>query len=139
MPEGNFLCEIIMAYAVTSCDQTIIIMMSHYMHNEFVFVSQSIAKKMTLVQKDCTIWETRKIRERSGIFLTKWSQHWQKYQKSTIMCTFMHHFNSFVYHKTKTHEWPWLCSKRTPVLRWCTDVLSGGHTCMHIGQFTQFN
>ncbi len=45
-------------------------MTSHNMHNEFVFVSQSIAKKRTFGQKDCTIWETREVRERSGVFIT---------------------------------------------------------------------
>ena len=38
-------------------------------HNEFVCVSQSITKKMTFRQKDCTIWETQEVRERSGIFI----------------------------------------------------------------------
>ncbi len=45
-------------------------MTSHNMHNEFVFVSQSIAKKRTFGQKDCTIWEMReRERERSGVFI----------------------------------------------------------------------
>ena len=44
-------------------------MMSHNMHNEFVFVSQSITKKRTFGQMDCTIWETREVRERSDVFI----------------------------------------------------------------------
>ena len=44
-------------------------MTSHHMHNEFVFVFQSIAKKRTFGQKDCTIWKTREVRERSGVFI----------------------------------------------------------------------
>ncbi len=45
-------------------------MTSHNMHNEFVFVPQSIAKKRTFGQKDCTIWETREVLERSGVFIS---------------------------------------------------------------------
>ena len=32
-------------------------------------LSQSIAKKRTFGQKDFTIWETREVHERSGIFI----------------------------------------------------------------------
>ncbi len=39
------------------------------LHNEFVCVSQSITKKRTFGQKDCTIWETREVGERSGVFI----------------------------------------------------------------------
>ncbi len=34
-----------------------------------VSVCESITKKGTLGQKDCTIWETREVRERSGVFI----------------------------------------------------------------------
>ncbi len=40
-------------------------------HNGFLCVSQSITKKGTLGQKDCTIWETREVRERSGVFIKR--------------------------------------------------------------------
>ena len=48
---------------MTSCD------MCHV--NGFVCVSQSITKERTLGQKDCTILETREVRERSGVFMLK--------------------------------------------------------------------
>ncbi len=38
-------------------------------HNEFVYVSQSIPKRRTSWQKVCTIWETREVCERSGVFI----------------------------------------------------------------------
>ncbi len=38
-------------------------------HNGFVCVSQSIIKNGTLGQKDCTIWETREVHERSSVFI----------------------------------------------------------------------
>ncbi len=37
---------------------------------KFVCISQSITKKSTFGQKDCTIWETREVRESSSIFIT---------------------------------------------------------------------
>ncbi len=38
-------------------------------HNGLVCVSQSITKKRTLGQTDCTFWETREVHERSAIFI----------------------------------------------------------------------
>ena len=47
-------------------------------HNAFVCVSKSM-KKTTFGQNDCTIWETRKVRECSGILIlgSKIEKRWK--------------------------------------------------------------
>ena len=58
-----------MAYGMTS--QYDIMMSGHVTsHNEFVCISQSITKKGTVGQKVSSIWETREVRERSGVFIS---------------------------------------------------------------------